>query len=192
MKEELNNVKELERKYHQKTPIWWYTCEGFLYPMLNRALRLMDVDIIIKMGFFIGDLHRHIAQLHKDQINEHHFDAIFTTYRGQGMSKTDFEQMVKIKGGLLSFNNFLSTSTDRSTSLRFAHNSLTDPDSMGILFVMTIDPSISTTPFASVTDDSYFHTEDEILFSMHTIFRIRDIKPMGENNRLFQVDLSPD
>ena len=45
--EQLYNAEELERKYHQKTPIWWYTCEGFLYPMLNRALRLMDVDVII-------------------------------------------------------------------------------------------------------------------------------------------------
>ena len=36
--EELINVKELEKKYHNKTPIWWYTCESFLYPMLNTCL----------------------------------------------------------------------------------------------------------------------------------------------------------
>ena len=41
-----------------------------------------------------------------------------------------------------------------------------------------------------MTDVSCSQTEDEILFSMHTVFRIRDIKPMGENNRLFQVNLS--
>jgi hypothetical protein len=51
-KEKMINVKELEQKYHQKTPVWWYTCESFLYPMLNRALRLMNADVIIKMGFF--------------------------------------------------------------------------------------------------------------------------------------------
>ncbi len=42
-----------------------YTYECFfLYPMLNRTLSLMDLDIIIKIGFFIGDLYRHIEWLY--------------------------------------------------------------------------------------------------------------------------------
>jgi hypothetical protein len=57
---ELVNVNKVNRTYHDKTPIWWYTREWFLYSMLNCALRLMDVNIIINMGFFIRDLHRHI------------------------------------------------------------------------------------------------------------------------------------
>ena len=185
---ELIKVQELQRKYHQKTSIWWYTCEGFLYPMLNRALRVMDADIIIKMGFFIGDLHRHIEQLHAAQFNG--TSATFTVYRGQGMSNADFEQMKKMKGGLLSFNNFLSTSKKRTVSLPFAQSALSNPGLVGVLFVMIVDPSISTTPFASIVDVSRFKTEDEILFSMHTVFRIGSIKPMGENPRLVQVELS--
>ena len=188
---ELKNVDKLQKKYHDKTPIWWYTYECFLYPMLNRALRLMDVDIIIKMGFFIGDLHRHIEQLHSEQFSGHHSSNSFTVYRGQGMSKTDFEQMTKIKGGLMSFNNFLSTSKDRDVSLDFARRALPNSDLVGILFVMTIDPSKSTTPFASIVDVSYYQDEeDEVLFSMNTVFRIGEIKPMGENHRLFQVELT--
>lgn len=61
--EELKNVNKLEQEYRKETPIWWYTYECFLYPMLNGALRLMDGDIMMKMGFFIVDLHRHIEQL---------------------------------------------------------------------------------------------------------------------------------
>ena len=151
----------------------------------------MDVDIIIKMGFFIGDLHRQIEQLHSEQFNGHQSDTTFTVYRGQGMSTEHFEQMKKTKGGLMAFNNFLSTSKVRDVSLDFARNALSNPDLVGILFVMTIDPSESTTPFASINDVSYFKDkEDEVLFSMHTVFRIRDIKSMGENHRLFQVDLT--
>jgi hypothetical protein len=66
---ELENIKKFEQEYRNQTPIWWYTFECFLYPMLNRALRLMDADIIIKMGFFIGDLHRDIEKLHKEQFS---------------------------------------------------------------------------------------------------------------------------
>jgi tetratricopeptide (TPR) repeat protein len=188
---ELTNVKRLEGKYHNETPIWWYTYECFLYPMLNRALRLMDIDIIIKMGFFIGDLHRHIEQLHQEQFGGQQIGRSFTVYRGQGMSKTEFEKMNKTKGGLISFNNFLSVSKDHKVSLVFANRAVSNPDLVGILFVMTIDPSQSTTPFASITDVSYYKgKEDEVLFAMNTVFRIGDIKPMGENHRLFQVELT--
>jgi len=188
---ELKNVKNLERKYRDETPIWWYTYECFLYPMLNRALRLMDVDIIIKMGFFIGDLHRHIEQLHSEQFGSHNSGKSFTVYRGQGMSNTEFEQMSKTKGGLISFNNFISTSKSHEISLDFASRAATNPDLVGVFFVLTIDPSKSTTPFASITDvRSFEDKEDEILFAMDTVFRICDIKPMDENDRVFQVELT--
>jgi hypothetical protein len=36
--DELKNIKKFERKYRDQTPIWWYTYECFLYPMLNRVL----------------------------------------------------------------------------------------------------------------------------------------------------------
>jgi tetratricopeptide (TPR) repeat protein len=187
---ELNNIAKLQRNYRDHTPIWWYTKQCFLYPMLNRVLRLMEVDIIIKMGFFIGDLHRHLEELHQEQFGGQQTDESFTVYRGQGMSKAAFEKMSKTKGGLISFNNFLSTSENREVSLKFANSAVSDPDLVGILFVMTIDPSQSTTPFASIIDVSYFKKEDEILFAMHTVFRIGDIKPLGENHRLFQVELT--
>ncbi|CAF4201685.1 unnamed protein product, partial [Adineta steineri] len=113
----------------------------------------------------------------------------FTVYRGQGLSKEDFTEMTKTKGGLLSFNNFLSTSKSRDVSLNFSQQAATNPDLVGVLFVMSIDSTDSTTPFACVSDVSYFHTEDEVLFSMHTIFRIGDIKPMDENSHLYKVNL---
>ena len=34
---ELANVNKLKQSYRNETPIWWYTYQCFLYPMLNRA-----------------------------------------------------------------------------------------------------------------------------------------------------------
>ncbi|CAF0775410.1 unnamed protein product [Adineta steineri] len=186
---DLQNIEKLEHDYHDQTSIWWYTYQYFLYSMLNQALRSMDVDIIVRMGFFINDLHRDIQRLHSEQFDDQQSGTTFTLYRGQCLSKKDFIEMTKTKGGLLSFNNFLSTSRNRDVSLCFAPQAGTSPDLVGILFVMLINPTHSTTPFASVGGVSYFHTEDEVLFSMHTIFRIGDIKPMDENNHLYQVNL---
>jgi len=142
------------------------------------------------MGFFIGDLHRHIERLHSEQFSGHHVGDSFTVYRGQGMSNTDFDQVVKMKGGLMSFNNFLSTSKDRNVSVLFAESNQSNPDLVGILFVLTIDPLKSSAPFASINGVSHFQVEDEVLFSMHTVFRIGKIKPMDETHRLFQVELT--
>jgi tetratricopeptide (TPR) repeat protein len=59
---------------------------------------------------------------------------------------------------------------------------------MGILYVMTIDPSISSSPFVCVEDISSCSSEEEILFSMHTVFRISPTEQIGD--RLWQVQLS--
>ncbi|CAF1263165.1 unnamed protein product [Adineta steineri] len=189
-KKDIENVQQLEREYHNKTPVYWYTCDMFLYPMLNRALRLMDGDIITRMGFFINDLHRQIEQLHQEQYAGTTAANTFTAYRGQGLSTRDFEQMMKTKGGLISFNNFLSTSKDRNISLGFAQGAMTNPDQVGVLFIIKIYPAQSTTPFASITSISDFEKEEEVLFSMHSVFRVQDIKQMGGNNRLYEVFLT--
>ena len=54
-----DQIKLIEQEYNRHTPIWWYTAPYFIYSMLNRGLREMDTDIIMKMGFFIRDLHKH-------------------------------------------------------------------------------------------------------------------------------------
>jgi hypothetical protein len=156
--------------------------------MLNRALRTLEGDTIINMGFFIRDLHQQIQQLYQKQVGSYNGKS-FIVYRGQGLLKTDFEKLVKSKGGLMSFNNFLSTSTKREVSFGFAQGALTETNMIGILFTMTIDPSISSAPFASTREVSYFQTEEEILFSMHTVFRINEINKIDNNNSLYQVDL---
>ncbi len=181
---QLNVVEEFERDYHRHSPIWWYTRELFTYSMINKALRTLDVEIITKMGFFVQDLHQEIKQLHSKLNNR----RSFLTYRGQGMPMVDFEKIQKNQGGLLSFNNFLSTSTDREVSFAFADSARDNPNLIGIFFQMEINPSLSPTPFTSLNNISYYPAENEILFSMHTIFRIGNIKLI--DNRLWQIDLT--
>jgi hypothetical protein len=136
----------------------------------------MEVDRIIKMGFFLRDLHNHIDALHSEQYREEQHLHSFTVYRGQGLSQTDFDELLKTKGGLLSFNNFLSTSHDRAVSFAFAESSQDNPNLIGVLFEITINPSISSSPFANVENVGYYPGEAEILFSMHSVFRIGQAK----------------
>ena len=48
-------------------------------------------------------------------------------------------------------------------------------DTVGVMFIMTIDPSqisTSTTPFAMIDEYTAVRGEEEILFTMHTVFRV--------------------
>jgi tetratricopeptide (TPR) repeat protein len=186
---QLERIKRFEREYNPERSIWWYTYECFLYSMLNRSLRTLEVDIILKMGFFIRDLHEHIEKLHLEQSDDHQIRPS-VVYRGQCLSKTDFGNLKRLSGGLMSFNNFLSTSTNREVSLAFADSDPNNADVVGILFKITIDRSISSTPFAFLDKISSFPSEEEVLFSTHTVFRICDIKQMHDTNeRLWEVNL---
>ncbi|CAF5165787.1 unnamed protein product [Rotaria sp. Silwood1] len=123
--------------------------------------------------------------------------AKFQVFRGQGLSMEDFEKLKKTKGGLMSFNNFLSTSRNREISFNnFARPAALNTNSIGILFVMNIDTAICTktsTPFAEVSKVGYYKDkEEEIVFTTHTIFRIYRIERIEDKNadRLWQVNLT--
>ncbi|CAF1118891.1 unnamed protein product [Adineta steineri] len=182
------NIDEFEKSYDVETAIWWYTCPSFIYSMLNYALRSMEGETIINMGFFIRDLHQQLQKLQQEQLNVLH-DKPFIVYRGQGLSKVDFEKLRKTQSGLISFNNFLSTSTEQHMPLGLASSASETADMVGIFFKMLIDPRVESVPFASINTISYFPGEDEILFSMHTIFRVGAIKQMDSNNQLYQIEL---
>ena len=184
-------VDKFEKEYHHHNPIWWYTYPCFLYSMINRALRTMEIDLIVKMGFFVRDLHMDITKLHNERYNGQNRLNAFIVYRGQGLIRTDFEKLQETQGGLMSFNNFLSTSVDRDISYMFADSNQYNPGFVGVLFKITIDPSKSTTAFANIHNISAYQTEEEILFSMHSVFRIEEIVQIHEDNdRLWQVDLT--
>ncbi|CAF3566554.1 unnamed protein product [Rotaria sp. Silwood1] len=190
-----DEIKKVQQEYRNLPPIWWYTAPYFMYSMLNRGLREMDVDIILKMGFFIRHLHQHITELHHEQ--KASMPAKFQVFRGQGLSMEVFEKMKKTKGGLMSFNNFLSTSRNPEISFKnFAQPAAFNTNAVGILFIMNIDTAIctkSSTTFAEVSKVGYYKDEEEeILFTTHAIFRIDRIEPIPDNHcaRLYKVNLT--
>ncbi|CAF1323118.1 unnamed protein product [Adineta ricciae] len=186
-----NDVKQSVRDYRANKPIWWYTRGNSLHSMLNDALRVMDGDVLVRMGFFITDLHRNIEQLHNEQfVNTPWSSRVFTVYRGQGLPHTDFRELRNTIGGLMSFNSFFSTSMQRDVSFSYAKSNADNPKLVGILFVIQVDPSQSTTPFALVGNRGRFLQENEVLFSMHTVFRIHHMKVIGIDRSLYEVNIS--
>ena len=185
---------ELETEYRRHTPIWWCTAPYFLYSMLNRGLRLMDTEIIIKIGFFIRHLQKHMDKVHREQQTKNPLTVEFTVFRGQGLSHEHFDKMKQSKGGLMAFNNFLSASRSLEVSVHFAWQSNSDP--IAVLFVMKIDPQVceqAAISFVDVKDKGYFKEgEEEILFPTHSIFRIQRMNMIKDSKRnpMWEVHLT--
>ncbi|UJR34727.1 hypothetical protein I4U23_027504 [Adineta vaga] len=179
----LKVIDKFEKEYDPDKSIWWYTCDYFLFDMINKALRKQDIDIIIKAGFFIRDLQKQIEALYVPPTEK------MIVYRGQGLSETDFEQLCLRQGGLYFFNTFLSTSMDHGLAYGRADSYQENPELIGILFQIQIDSNKFTpTLWASIASKSRFRGEEEILFAMHTVFRIGEIKRI--KSRFWQVQLS--
>jgi tetratricopeptide (TPR) repeat protein len=179
------HMDKFEREYDLHSPIWWYTKESFIFSTLNRALRTQDNDVVMKMGYFIRDLHRQLEQLHVESNDP--IPPI--VYRGTGLLNSDFDKLKERKGCVLSFNNFLSTSTDEEVAKMFAESAGDDPTLTAVVFTMKIDPAVSSTPFALVEKVGHFSAvEKEIFFAMHTVFRIDKVDQVDD--RLWKVDLS--
>ncbi|CAF2640342.1 unnamed protein product [Rotaria sp. Silwood2] len=176
-------IDELEQNYDIYSPIWWYTRGCFLYDMINQSLRLKEINVIIQIRFLIRELHKQIVQLYKQPSEK------LILYRGQGMLYSDFEQLRSQQGGLYSFHQFLSTTTNRDVALTYARSNRDNPELISIIFHINIDPdSLTSALFASLSAESYYKTEDECLFTMHSIFRVGEINQL--EHQLWQVELS--
>ncbi|CAF1038003.1 unnamed protein product, partial [Rotaria magnacalcarata] len=187
-----SDLEILQSKYLQKSSIWLYTADIFLYKMLNKALGTLDMEGMFKMGFFIRKLHRELDSLYREQSDL--FMAPLTVYRGKGVCQEKFENLRQAQGGLFCFNTFLSTSRSISVGKLYVGCSPRESDDIvGILFVITIDPhsvSASTSPFAYIGDTDGFEEEEEILLTMNTVFKVGEIKKIDNADRQWEVHLA--
>jgi tetratricopeptide (TPR) repeat protein len=179
----LKVVNEFDLNYQSDLAIYWYSRDCFLYPRLNRALRCQDIDMLYAFRFFIKDLHEQLKNLYLSMSNRPNTK---TLYRGQGMKKNEF---IKLRQNQLYLcNQFLSTTMDKSIAQIYVR---CDNDLIGVLFEIEVDVNCFTynIAFASIHDRSCFSMENEVLFSMGAIFRIKYIHKMEKQNNCYLIRL---
>ncbi|CAF0880744.1 unnamed protein product [Adineta ricciae] len=162
---ELAFVDEFKREYSSDRALWWYSRPSFVYKMLNKALRVQNIEILFLFRFVINDIYR--------QLKQHQCASPVRVYRGQVMSSDELEILRRSTGKLISINSFFSTSLDRQTTSAFLPSS---SDLHRVLFVIDADPAVvMSKPFADVSKLSDFTNEREVLFMSGCIFRLNGI-----------------
>lgn len=185
--DQLKIIEEFEQNYHQHSPVWWYTRNCFISSILNRAFQTQDIEIMIRMSCFIKDLHLQLERLQIETLKNNKLPI--TVYKTHNVTDEDFEKIKAIKGHILSFNSFIIGEPDYEKSLNVARRVQTNNSGIGVIFRMKIESKSTSTTFASLENISYSSQQGKsILFSMHSIFRIVDIKEI--ENRVWEVELT--
>ncbi|CAF1130589.1 unnamed protein product [Adineta ricciae] len=184
-KTELKKIAEFERDYFSMSPILMYTRDSFLYRLLNDACRTENIDMMYKFRYYIHDLYKQLSQLHKEFLSSLSNSDTLHLYRGQLMSRCEFENLQQNIGQLYCTNTFLSTTMDAAVAFAYfsSPGDVQQPDVVNVLFIYTIDTRLRhTKPFASIEKDSCAADEKEVLFCMGTAFRIDSIDRSSDNH----------
>ncbi|CAF1033781.1 unnamed protein product [Didymodactylos carnosus] len=172
------NLKQIDEFNQRCTPtdaLVWYTKDSFVYRIINKALRLQNIYIIYKCRFLLKHIYNQITLGHLnylEKLKTYDVDSV-KVYRGQIIHKNELENIQNNPGNLISMNSFLSTTTDSNVAEMFTGYGEVDLErKVSILFEINIDLEIKKYPFIEI-EHSEMQYENEVLFSINTIFEIK-------------------
>lgn len=170
-------LDQFEKTYSPSTALRWYTHESFIYRMLNKALRVQNIDLLFLFRFFIRDIYQLLCQ-HQEKSN-------IKVYRGQWMSNEELEKLNNSMGHIISMNSFLSTSKDEKVPYEFfkLDPTMNDGSKQRVLFEITANPQVDTNkPFADISPWSCVEKEREVLFMLGSMFLLEAVETLSRND----------
>lgn len=186
---QLRTISEFSENYTADSAIFWYTKDCFVYRLLNRAFRTQNIDLIFNYHFFLTDLYKQLTSLYQEQF--HGKTGKLTVYRGQYLSVRELEKLQNSIACLISINTFYSTLTSCIVAAEFCGNG--EHQAIGIesvVFQIDIDLAIQRLPFARIDKRSVNSTENEVLVSLGSVFRIEEVELLTEYIWLIKLSLS--
>ena len=179
--EQLKLIEEFRQTYQSDMAIKWYTRDSFLFRLLNKAIRTEDIDALYLFRAFIIDL---CSQLEEEQQRQSISKSTLTVYHGQSMYINELNKLKDNIGQLVSTNAFFSTSLNECIARIYSE---CDPQSdarESVIMKININPRLQHTIFAQINSErlSYIPDEDEVLFSLSTVFKVIDVRKESDQN----------
>ncbi|CAF1207934.1 unnamed protein product [Adineta ricciae] len=141
------------------------------------------MEQIIIFRPFIRDLCKQLQTLHE----QNQSDTPLTVFRGHAdMTVKQFTTIERNVGSLISFNGFLSTTKDFDVALVYA--GVSSAQKRSVVFEIRTNYKSTNVVFADVAAYSEI-PEEEVLFSLCSVFKINNIQN-DEQNELSKVILS--
>lgn len=193
----LKKINEFADTYNEVDALRFYTENTFLFRYVNKALRRENVMQVFDFRPLITHIHQKLSHLRTEQSDTGRLGQN-QLYRGKKLPTSVLQQLRDNIGHLISMNGFLSTTKSTDVSKMFADDLNTRMGYETVIFEMHLDPSqikktIETQPpFAYIAEQSHIRDEDEVLFFMGFVWRIKSvIEPTSDNKWTVLLELCP-
>ena len=181
----LTQLQEFQHDYLPIKVLWWYTRDAFFYRIMNKALRVQNIEMLFLLRSYIFDIYH--------QLRFYQLKTSIRVYRWQLMGKEEIYSLKRGIGQYISVNSFLSTTTERQTALFLMGEGNPGDSLQRVLFEIDADPRvISMKPFADITSHSDFPIETEILFMLGSIFRLHNVTLEDDQLWIIKMTLCSD
>jgi tetratricopeptide (TPR) repeat protein len=179
---QLKILHEFEYNYLASNALWWYTIDSFLYQLLNKSLNTKNIDLLYFLQFFIHDLIR--------QLKQYQSSSLKRVYRSYLISNDEFQLFQESIGKYISINTFFSTYINRDDALNsFNDYEQNNTNMKKIIFKIDVNSRLmKIKPFADITVHSQTVNGEEVLFSLGSIFHLKNID-QGKNE-IYTIHLS--
>ncbi|CAF0997255.1 unnamed protein product [Didymodactylos carnosus] len=186
---EKKNILDFESTFCSEHAIRWYTRPCFCPRLTNKVRGTQDPDCLFTFRFIITEIHNQIYSLHQHNLTQQVPTVI---YRGKVISTMTLKTLKNNINGLVSINGFLSATREESVADMYSGKGATVPFGYErVLFklciIRKIEDKILIQPYASIKQFSHIPDEDEILFSVGTMWRITSIEQ--DKYDVWNVDL---
>jgi hypothetical protein len=188
-------IEELRQNYKSPDALCHYTADTFLFKRFNRALRTENIDFLFVFRLFLADMYNQLRQLYIEQfVNDTiKINNPLELYRGQQMTVNEFNIIKENVGHLVSINSFFSTTKNYPIASVFAGYGVEAQESniISVVFQINVEDTGHSLkrPFASLQKISKVEAEDEVLFSVGTIFRVEDVITIPGTTKDWHVTL---
>ncbi|CAF1533546.1 unnamed protein product [Didymodactylos carnosus] len=183
---EQTRITEFEKTYRigvLGTAIRWYSRPCFLNRLLAKAISTQDAHYLYTFRFIISELHNELRSLNLVRTQS----LPSKLFRGTVLSTDILEDLKKNVEGLVSMIGFFSATTNPAISDIYAGAGPLPTDEKHVVFNLNVKDGVTTKPFASIRQYSVMPDEDEILFSLGTVWRVLNVK-LNENE-VWNIDL---
>ena len=190
-RQELKLIKKFEKEpidENAENALWWYTQNSVVIGSMNNVLASGDIESIYDYRYLIKLICQQLKNLHRERIKSN-TEEILQLFRGQVLKLSEILDIKNHANDLISFNSFLSTSSEEDVAKTFC-NARKKPDHESVIFIINIDlTSKQNIAFADIRKFSRYEYEEEILFSIGSVFRI-DSVGFDEEKGYYRIHLS--
>ncbi|CAF3176140.1 unnamed protein product [Rotaria sp. Silwood2] len=172
---QLSEIDQLEKNYEAKKALKYYSKITWYYKLINQALRCQNVSSIYHFRMAIIHIHEQLKTMRNEDTK------IITLYRGQKIGNEEIEKLRRNINGLISFNSFLSTSSDKEVAHMFGScegNEETNGQT-SVVFEMKTACNL----FSNISEVAEHPDEQEYLFLVGTTFKIVSVKKIERDRK---------